>query len=142
MVNGLSQRSKDIVIYDGECNFCVRQINHLRRLDRSQKLDFVSLHDPMIAAQFPELTFEMLMEQMWVVTKSGGKYGGADAVRYLSTQLPILYPLIPILYFPLAMPLWRFLYKKIAQSRYRIAGRSCENGTCSLHYPTKASTKA
>lgn len=133
---------RDVVLYDGECIFCTSQIANLRRLDGKNRLTFVSLHDPIVAEKYPDLTRDMLMEQMWIVAPDGRRFGGADGIRYLTTRLPLLYPLIPIMYFPFAMPLWRFLYRIVANSRYKIAGRSCENGTCSLHYKPKPASKA
>ena len=131
-MNALKQ--KDVVLFDGQCNFCRSQINILRRLDSQSRLEFVSLHDANVATQYPNLTFSQLMEQMWIVTPSGTQFGGAYAVRYLSTRLPILWPIAPAMYFPFSMPLWCFLYRMVAKYRYRIAGRDCdEGGTCSLH---------
>jgi predicted DCC family thiol-disulfide oxidoreductase YuxK len=125
---------KDVVLFDGQCNFCRSQINILRRLDSRHRLEFVSLHDDEVETKYPNLTFEQLMEQMWIVTADGAQYGGAYAVRYLSTRLPILWPVAPLMYFSFSMPLWCFLYRMVAKYRYRIAGRDCdEGGTCSLH---------
>jgi len=129
-----TQKQKDVVLYDGQCNFCRSQINILRRLDSRHRLDFVSLHDPRVATDYPSLTTDQLMEQMWIVTTAGVMHGGAYAVRYLSRKLPILWPIAPLLHFPFSMPLWCFLYRQIAKRRYRIAGRDCdEGGTCSVH---------
>ena len=131
-MNELNQ--KDVVLFDGRCNFCRSQINILRRLDSRKRLEFVSLHDAEVATKYPNLTFAQLMEQMWIVTPTGSQYGGAYAVRYLSRKLPILWPSAPLMHFPFSMPLWCFLYRLIAKYRYRIAGRDCdEGGTCSLH---------
>ena len=128
------QSQKDVVLYDGQCNFCRSQINILRRLDGRSRLEFVSLHDPEVEAKYPNLTYEQLMEQIWIVTPLGAQYGGAYAVRYLSSRLPILWPLAPLMYVPGSMRLWCFLYRLVAKYRYRIAGRDCEEGgTCSLH---------
>ncbi len=124
---------KDTILYDGDCRFCTSQIGILRRLDWGDRLDFVSLHDPSVPVRFPELSYEQLMEQMWVVSKDGRRFGGADAVRYLSTKMPSLFPLIPILHFPGMMPVWRACYRLIAKWRYRIAGKNCSEGTCKLH---------
>jgi predicted DCC family thiol-disulfide oxidoreductase YuxK len=130
----MEHEAQDLVIYDGHCNFCCRQIDHLRRLDGRNRLRFISLHDPEVATNYPDLSFEQLMEQMWLIPAEGGRCGGADALRYLSRRLPVLWPLAPLMHLPGAMPLWRYLYKQIAKRRYRIAGRNCEEGgTCSLH---------
>ncbi len=123
----------DVVLYDGECRFCCSQINILRRLDGKKSLRFLSLHDPSVQINYPDLSREQLMEQMWVVAPNGQRFGGADAVRYLSRRLPMLYPFAPILHLPFSMPLWRWMYRLVAKYRYRIAGKNCENGSCSIH---------
>jgi predicted DCC family thiol-disulfide oxidoreductase YuxK len=125
---------RDIIIWDGKCNFCRSQVERLRRLD-SGKLAYLSLHDPRCQILCPQLTVEQLMEQLWVVTPSGEHYGGADAGRYLSRTLPKLWWLKPLLHIPFTMPCWRWLYRRIASRRYRIAGIQCEDGgTCELHH--------
>lgn len=124
---------QDVVLYDGECKFCIGQIAHLRRWDTRGRLRFVSLHEPQVATDYPDLSHDQLMEQMWVVDSRGGRHGGAYALRYLSRALPWLWPLAPMLHFPGMMPVWSWMYRKIANRRYQIAGRHCDDGTCSLH---------
>lgn len=122
----------DIVIWDGQCNFCRTQVLRLKALD-SNKLAYLSLHDPRTSELCPELSFEQLMEQLWVVTPEGQQFGGADAGRYLSRKLFKLWWLAPMLHIPGLMPFWRWLYRTIAKRRYRIAGKNCDSGTCELH---------
>ncbi len=122
-----------VVIWDGKCNFCRAQVERLRSFDRGNRLTYLSLHDPRVAERYPELTYEQLMDQMWVVTSDHQRFGGADAIRYLSRYLPLLWWLAPVMHIPFAMPLWRFLYRVIANRRYRLAGTNCDGGTCDLH---------
>jgi predicted DCC family thiol-disulfide oxidoreductase YuxK len=129
-----AEKPKIIVLYDGQCNFCRSQIERLGKFDGGHRLQFVSLHEPQVKADYPDLSFEQLMEQMWIVSPEGKRYGGADGLRYLSRQLPRLWFLMPLMHIPGSMPVWRFLYRQIAKRRYKIAGRNCdEGGTCSLH---------
>ena len=127
---------RDTVLYDGACNFCRGQIGLLRRLDPFGRLVFRSLHEPGVAADFPELGREDLLSQMYVVDTAGRARGGAEAVRYLSRRLPLLWPLAALLHIPGTMPLWKSCYAFVARNRYRIAGRfgadSCDSGTCKL----------
>jgi predicted DCC family thiol-disulfide oxidoreductase YuxK len=127
----------DVVIYDGECNFCKAQVARLRSLDRfGQRLSFISLHDPRVNERYPDLTHDQLMEQMFVVDQQGNRFGGSDAVRYLSRRLPLLWPAMPILHLPGTAGLWRWAYHQVAKRRYKISGRSgkdCQNGACSIH---------
>ena len=124
----------DVVIYDGKCNFCRAQVNRLNWFT-GNKLAFISLHDPRVRERYPELTHEQLMEQMFVVTNSGRRYGGAESVKYLSRKHSGLWFVAPFLHIPLSLPFWQFLYRKIAKYRYLIGGKSdaCESGSCQIH---------
>jgi predicted DCC family thiol-disulfide oxidoreductase YuxK len=124
----------DVVIFDGECRFCRGGVERLRQLDLGGKrLAFLSLHDPRVAQRYPDLTYDDLMSQMYVIDQSGARHRGADAVRYLSRRLPLLWPAMPILHVPGSARLWRWLYMQVAKRRYKIAGKHCENGACSIH---------
>jgi predicted DCC family thiol-disulfide oxidoreductase YuxK len=123
---------RDTVLYDGQCRFCRGQITLLRRLDLTGRLRFESLHEPTVAEDFPELDRDDLMREMVVVDRSGQAWAGAEAVRYLSRRLPLLWPLAVPLHIPGSLPVWRWLYRFIARNRYRLAGR-CNEGTCRFH---------
>jgi predicted DCC family thiol-disulfide oxidoreductase YuxK len=123
-----------VVLFDDHCNFCRSQIDTLRRLDGRNRLAFLSLHDPEIRVRYPDLSYEALMEQMWIVTPTGQRVAGAYAIRYLTRILPILWPLAPLMHIPGLMGLWQFLYRQIAKRRYLLAGKNCgDAGACSLH---------
>lgn len=126
--------SGDVVIFDGECNFCRSQVSKLHRLDwGGRRLSFISLHDPRVAERYPDLTHDQMMEQMYVIDAEGNQHGGGDAVRYLSRRLPLLWIAAPILHLPGTARLWRWLYGQVAKRRYKLAGKSCENDVCSVH---------
>ena len=125
--------SAEVVIYDGNCQFCTRQVQRLHAWDWQGRLAFVSLHDPDIGRYARDLTHDQLMEQMYVVDRSGRQYGGAAAFRYLSCKLPLLWPVAPLMHIPGSLPLWRWLYAQIASRRYRWNARSCDNGACRVH---------
>ncbi len=124
----------DIVIYDGQCRICTAQIRNLARFDRGKRLAYLSLHDPRVAERFPDLTHEMMMEQMFVIDQQGRRHAGAESIRYLSRRLPLLWLATPILHFPGSLPLWNRLYRWIAQRRYRYGKLSaCDDDACRLH---------
>jgi len=131
MITTLHHPALDTVLYDGRCRFCRSQIALLRGLDLSGRLAFTSLHDPSVAREFPEIPLEELHRQMYVVDPRGQARGGAEAVRYLSRRLMLLWPLALFLHIPGTLPIWHQLYAFIARHRLKIAG-SCEDGTCRL----------
>lgn len=122
----------NVVIYDGNCNFCKAQVRRLAWFGKG-RLSFVSLHDERVAERFPDLSHDQMMEQMFVVTPEGERFGGAQAIRTLSRRLPWLWLAAPLMHIPFSMPLWQFLYRQIAQSRYQIAG-SCDGDSCKVHF--------
>ena len=127
----------DIVIYDGDCRFCTGQVENLARWDSRGRLAFLSLHDPEVAKRYPDLTYDRLMAEMVVVDQQGNRYGGAAAFRYLTTRLPRLYWLAPLMHIPFTLPLWQWGYRQVAKRRYKIAGKTgeaCEGEACKVHF--------
>jgi predicted DCC family thiol-disulfide oxidoreductase YuxK len=126
----------DIVIFDGHCKFCTGQVQNLARWDSNSRLAFLSLHNGEVAKRFPDLTYDQLMGEMYVVDQQGNRYGGAAAFKYLTTRLPRLYILAPLIYIPFTMPLWRWGYRQVAKRRYALMGKSadaCDDGVCKVH---------
>jgi predicted DCC family thiol-disulfide oxidoreductase YuxK len=123
---------RDVVLYDGKCRFCRGQMTILRRLDVTGRLELLSLHDPRVASDFPEIPMDDLMREMVVVDRDGHVYPGVRALRVVSRRLPLLWPLALFLHIPGSLPVWNWLYRLIARNRYRIAG-TCDEGTCHLH---------
>ncbi len=124
----------DVVIYDGECQFCCRQVARLSNWDGGGRLAFVSLHDPAAQQYCSNLSRDQLLEQMYVVDSQGRQYGGAAAFRYLSLRLPRLWPLAPFMYLPFCLPLWQWLYRQVAKRRYLWNKTECEDGACRTHF--------
>lgn len=137
-----------VVIFDGKCRFCTSQVRILQRLDFANRLSFISLHDPHVAQWYPELSYDQLMQQIYVIppTTTGGadrlRYGGAEGFRYVAWRLPVLWPLALLLSIPFSMPLWKAIYDFIARQRYRFgklgSPDACgPDGTCELHFGGK-----
>lgn len=131
MIVTATRPRRDTVIYDGHCRFCRSQIALLRWLDLAGSLEFVSQHEPNVASDFPELSADDLHAQMYVIDRVGQARGGAEAVRYLSRRLPLLWPLAVPLHVPGSLPVWSAAYRFVARHRFRIAGR-CDDGSCRL----------
>ena len=131
----------DVVIYDGKCVFCEKQVRNLLWFDGGQRLSFMSLHDPEVTRRYPELTYDQMMDQMYVVDSEGNYHGGAAAIRYLSRRLPKLWIVAPLTHIPFTLPIQQWFYNQIAKRRYKYAGKQdgpdCDSGACSIHFEKK-----
>lgn len=127
----------DVMIYDGDCRFCTAGAKRIAGWDRGGRVAFLSLHDPVVAARYPDLTHDMLMEELYIVDRHGHRHAGASAFRYLTRRLPRLWLLAPLMHIPFSLPLWKWGYRQVAQRRYKIAGKNgggCDGDACAVHF--------
>lgn len=133
----------------------------LQRLDFRKQLSFISLHDPQVTQWWPDLSYDQLMQQIFVVPavepvvaaspaaesqdvvakKLAGRkqrIGGAEGFRFIAWRFPLLWPVALVLSIPFSLPLWKSIYDFIARQRYRfgrLADQDCgPDGTCELHF--------
>jgi len=74
-----SPPAKPLLIYDGECNFCVLW---MRRLQHSsgEHLDYLPFQDPRLAVDFPELSREQSETAVQLIEADGKVYSAAEAL--------------------------------------------------------------
>ncbi len=129
-VNVLSPRYK--IVYDGQCGFCRRSLDQLKVMDlfcRCEYLDYHSVTN--LSSLHPALTQEAAARQMYVLTPNGKLFGGFFAFRQLAWIMPMLFPLLFILYLPFMDWTGSAAYRWIAGHRYLLhAKNSCNNDRC------------
>lgn len=112
-----------IVIYDGDCKFCTTGVQKLARWDTCTCKNSASF--PCTIRKF-ELVFPASLTisscRKCTLSIAWEKSKGAEAFRFLTTQLPRLYPLCPLLYIPFSLPFWKWAYGQVARRRYKILG--------------------
>jgi predicted DCC family thiol-disulfide oxidoreductase YuxK len=107
------------VLYDGKCSFCIRSLEVVRRLDVLGRLQFFPMHESATQAAFPD--FDPIRgEQEMLVRTETGWLGGFFAFRHLARHLPLLWPILPLLYIGLVRSTGNRLYQRIAARRYCI----------------------
>ena len=120
------------VLYDGDCPFCRKSIEWLRRLDWRHVLSFVNFRDksdPTVTAV--PTTPERMAEEMHVWTASRDHlYHGFGAFRFMSWRLPLLWVLAPFLYLPLVPWLGQKVYLWIARNRFNLV--PCQDRACTI----------
>jgi predicted DCC family thiol-disulfide oxidoreductase YuxK len=105
------------IYYDAECGFCRSSMQLLKRIDWLGQIEYV-----------PGPKF---MSEMLLVSREGKTYKGFFAFRRLVWIVPLLYVMIPIVYFPGSKILGPCVYRWIAHNRHVLSffhgfsGRGC-----------------
>ena len=107
-----------IIYYDSYCQLCINNSKVWKKLDWLNKLDLVSFRT---LDHYPKL-----MEEQIHVYSNGIWYVGFCALIQIAKMLPLLWPLLPIMYMVKWIGLGDFVYKKIAQSRTIIPIDHCD----------------
>jgi predicted DCC family thiol-disulfide oxidoreductase YuxK len=107
------------VLYDGKCSFCIRSLEVVKRLDVLGRLQFFPMHEAATREAFPDFDPARGEKEMLVHTKVGW-LGGFFAFRYLARHLPLLWPVLPLLFLSPVRSTGDRLYQRIAARRYCI----------------------
>ncbi|MCR4336274.1 MAG: DCC1-like thiol-disulfide oxidoreductase family protein [Candidatus Omnitrophica bacterium] len=120
------------IIYDGQCQFCQQSVHQLQIMDLFDKLFFVDYHRyENLKVIHPQLTKEIAHSQLHLIEADGTLYGGFDVFRRICFMMPMLYPLIPIFYFPGAGVIGPHVYRWTAKNRYLFhRHKQCRDNTC------------
>lgn len=77
-----------VIVFDGDCGFCRRQMDWIRRRDRTHQFEFVSKADPELLQRFPVLREQQSVGGLRVIDAHGVVWCGADAVHQIARRLP------------------------------------------------------
>lgn len=117
------------LVYDGQCGFCKRSLDLLRRLDRAHVMRVHDAHAPGIRDTFPMLATADFENAMFAVTPSGEVYRGYFAFKYLLHSLSLAWPVLPLFYAPGSSLIGPRLYAWVARNRKRFG---CETEVCDV----------
>ena len=129
--------SKPVVVYDGECPFCQKQVAKMRSRDPGNYFEYAPRQTPGIEERFPTLAQGDFNTGMRLVRQDGSVAVGADAVYEIARELRG-WRLGAWLYrVPILRQVFRGIYAWIARNRYRLAqksGKICDpdKGACEL----------
>lgn len=104
------------LIYDGECGFCRRSVDVVRRWDRERRLAVVPFQDQARVAAFG-IPLPALAAAMHLVLPDGRVFAGADAAPEILRLLPGKQWLARAFAIPGVLPVARRAYGWIARRR-------------------------
>ena len=122
---------RPVIVFDGECPFCQRQVARIQRRDRDGQFEYAPRQTPGLTERFPKLAEGDFDTGMRLVMPGGAIYIGADAVYQIARRLP-LWRLAAWLYrVPVAHAILRWAYGWVAAHRQAL-GSACRDDTCKV----------
>ena len=122
---------KPVIVYDGACRFCQRQISRIRRWDHHDQFEYAAKQTPGLDERFPRLTEGDFNTGMRLIDPGGEIHVGADAVYQIARRLPRGRWLAWVYRVPVLHGLAKLAYAWVAARRQRL-GQTCDNGSCEV----------
>ena len=126
-----SRPGRPVVVYDGHCPFCLRQIQRIRRGDTAGVFDYLPRQTEGLEQRFPKLMDGNFNTGMRLVHTNGSVSAGADAVYQIARQIKGWKQLAWLYRVPVLHGVFRAAYAWVAKYRYKLAKR-CENDICEI----------
>jgi predicted DCC family thiol-disulfide oxidoreductase YuxK len=120
-----------VLAFDGKCILCVRGVGLIHRLDVFRRIQLVDFTDEINHERLIDFDMARAQTEMLFASKKGW-IGGFRAFREVAKRLPLMWVMLPILYFPGTTTIGDAVYKKVAANRYALFGR-CDDGYCEIH---------
>jgi predicted DCC family thiol-disulfide oxidoreductase YuxK len=124
-------RPEAVLIYDGQCRFCIAQAERLARWARG-RVRLESFRDEDVLLRFPALTRAQCEKAIQLVEPDGRVSSGAAAVARTLRMRPLLASLGHLYEVPLLRSAFDWGYALVARNRFRIGGAACDDA-CDAH---------
>jgi predicted DCC family thiol-disulfide oxidoreductase YuxK len=122
------------IFYDGQCPLCTLEINHLRRLDQSGRLDLQDIHQPDFEQRFPHIDRAAADQLLHGELPGGQLIFGLDTTC-LAWQIVGKGHWFAFLRWPLIKPLADIGYRVFARYRHPISKMFGRPAVCDERCP-------
>ncbi|MGM7319311.1 thiol-disulfide oxidoreductase DCC family protein [Idiomarina sp. ST10R2A5] len=75
------QNAQLIIFYDGGCPLCVKEMRHLKRLDKEGRIQFENVNDPDFSQRYPQVEVAKANQYLHGQTRSGEMIYGLDVTH-------------------------------------------------------------
>ena len=116
-----------IIFYDGECALCHLLVKWLLKRDKLALFSFAPQSGDAAKKFFSQSTIEELPDSIWVLDKDDTIFLKGDALIFILRKLHGFYKFIAAVFSLLPRVLRNGVYDLVADSRYKIFGRSASN---------------
>lgn len=125
---------KIIVYYDSWCPLCVKVKNNIKRLDVFNNVKMFSIREPNIEDH--GIPLHLLEKKMYAkIIKNDKTVSGIYAFLAITSNVPLLLLLWPLLKLSVVIGIGEKIYNFIAKSRVIVPVGHCENNSCEIKTP-------
>ncbi|MBI4341647.1 MAG: DUF393 domain-containing protein [Candidatus Omnitrophica bacterium] len=132
---------RGLLLYDGNCGFCLESVKRVRVLDVFGWVDPLNFHlQPDLTRLSPALTPQRARSEIILIEPNGRVSGGFEAFQRLTRRLPSLWVLAPLVHLPGAGWIGGRVYRWVAEHRYLLHRNPiCVSNQCAVegHPPEK-----
>ena len=75
------QSSELIIFYDGGCPLCVKEMRHLKRLDKEGRIQFENVNEPDFSQRYPQVDVAKANQYLHGQVSSGDMIYGLDVTH-------------------------------------------------------------
>jgi predicted DCC family thiol-disulfide oxidoreductase YuxK len=128
----VTKSTKPVIIYDGECNFCLSGIGRIQDKDQANQFLYTPRQTPDLHTHYPQLVALESKAGMRFLHPNGKVYCGADAVYQIYRRIGKYRYITWIYLVPVVRTLLKGAYLIISKNRSRFGRVKCESKNCSV----------
>ena len=126
---------RSLIIYDGDCSFCINGMSRIKKQDRNSCFDFLPQQTPNLSDDYPQLKVHADKEGMRFINRYGQVFCGSDAVFEIYRRVGWQRYLAWTYRVPVFHQLCKIGYWIVAKNRHRLNfGKSidCQSDICQI----------
>lgn len=133
---------ESVVVYDGECRFCLWSVRRIQKLDRRDQFVYLPRQAPGLEEKYPQLADSDFNTGMRLIKGAKQIYVGADAVYQIYRMLPPFHLLAWLYRVPVLHSIFRAGYALIAKYRHMLGAVPCDTSACDLSFGERQAVAA
>ncbi len=125
---------QSVVVYDGECRFCLWSVRRIQKLDQRRQFAYVPRQAPGLEEKYPLLASSDFNTGMRLIADTDRIYVGADAVYQIYRRMPPFHWVAWLYRVPVLQSVFRVGYAVIAKYRHLLGAVPCDTSACDLSF--------
>lgn len=115
-----------VILYDSQCNLCLRFKQSLERLPGTKEVTMVSIHEKEIYLIYPELSLEQTSKEIHFIDENRMIHKGAEAISLIVQRFPMAKKFAWLIESNMGKKALQFFHDKADQFR-EILLKQCKN---------------